>query len=97
MKRKGEREEARLLGMVVGECDSETRAYPDRRGVVVLGVDPEGPAAEAWLPRGCVLVELNGAPLSGVSDLRRKLASAGDRAYFLVQIGEGTLFVGLRR
>jgi len=64
-------------------------------GVVVTEVEPEGPAAEAGIRRGDVIVELDRKPVEDASDLREKLDDA-DRPLLLVRRGESTLWVRLK-
>ncbi|HXX93680.1 MAG TPA: trypsin-like peptidase domain-containing protein, partial [Planctomycetota bacterium] len=46
---------------------------PDPRAVLVVGVEPGGPAARAGLREGDVVVEFGGRPVLGVDDLHRAL------------------------
>ena len=54
----------------------------ETRGAMVTGVDPDGPAAEAGLRRGDVVVAFRGRPIASDSDLRTQLSrfKPGDRA-----------------
>ena len=54
----------------------------ETRGALVTGVDPDGPAAEAGLRRGDVVVAFRGRPIASDSDLRTQLSrlKPGDRA-----------------
>jgi Do/DeqQ family serine protease len=54
----------------------------DARGAVVAGVDPDGPAAQAGLKRGDVIVSFRGRPVVSDNDLRTQLSrlKPGDRA-----------------
>jgi serine protease Do len=66
-------------------------------GLIVTGVDPDGPAADAGFRQGDVIQEVNGKKVADAATLRRELASAGDRpALVLVQRGEGTIFLTLQ-
>jgi S1-C subfamily serine protease len=47
----------------------------DKRGVVVVGLDPEGPAARAGLLVGDIITQWNGATVSRVRDIWRALGS----------------------
>jgi len=54
----------------------------DARGAVVAGVDPDGPAAEAGLRRGDVIVSFRGRPVVSDNDVRTQLSrlKPGERA-----------------
>jgi serine protease Do len=66
----------------------------DAEGLVVVGVDPSGPAADAGFRRGDVIHEVDGKKIDDATSLRRELARAGDRpALVLVRRGDATLFL----
>jgi serine protease Do len=68
----------------------------DAGGLVVTGVDPSGPAADAGFRQGDVIQEVDGKRIDDAAGLRRELARSGDRpALVLVQRGESTLFLTL--
>ncbi len=73
-----------LLGLQVREMDPELaarlRVPPAFRGVVVSRVDAMGPAFEADIERGHVLLEVNRQPVHTIDDYRRLTnpAKAGD-------------------
>jgi Do/DeqQ family serine protease len=54
----------------------------DARGAIVAGVDPDGPAAEAGLGRGDVIVSFRGRPVVSDNDVRTQLSrlKPGERA-----------------
>jgi serine protease Do len=68
-------------------------------GVVVTGVDPDGPAAERGIKSGDVILDVGGKKISTpaeLSDAMREAASAGKQAIlFRVKNGEGSRFVAL--
>src|SRR5579884_3337850 len=67
------------------------------QGLVITGVDPAGPAAEANLQPGDVIVEINHQPVRSVADVRSALAkSQGRPALVLINRGGQTLFVPIR-
>jgi S1-C subfamily serine protease len=80
-------------GLSVAPVDGRSGA----RGVEVMSVDPDGPAAQAGIREGDVLEEVNGQSVRSASDLRAALAqSKGRPALVLVRRGEDTLYLTLR-
>jgi serine protease Do len=69
-----------VLGMSVREIDeeSETRfKLPDgTRGVIVSRVEPMGPAYDAQIERGHVLLEINRQPVQSIEDYQRLTSNA---------------------
>jgi serine protease Do len=69
-----------LLGLSVREIDAEfAERYDlpkDMGGVLIARVDPMGPAIDADIERGNVLLEVNRRPVRSVEDFRRLTASA---------------------
>jgi serine protease Do len=76
---------------------AEQLGIGDPSGVVVSGVDPTGPAREAGLRPGDVIVEVNRDATTDTEDLQEQLESAGKRALLLVRRGEGQLYVPIER
>jgi Do/DeqQ family serine protease len=69
----------------------------DNSGLLVTGVSPDGPAAEAGIRTGDVIRQVDGHTLSSADELRRAL-SGGDRpALVLVRRGDQSMFVPLPR
>ena len=66
-------------------------------GVVVSNVTPDGPAADAGLRVGDILLEVDRERVDDAVDLERKLDGAGSRALLLVRRGGATLFVAVNR
>jgi serine protease Do len=68
------------LGLSVRNIDGDLRqrmALPaGTRGVVVARVDPAGPAFDAEIQSGHVLLEINRRPVRSVEDYRRLMANA---------------------
>jgi serine protease Do len=69
------------------------------QGVMVTGVDPDGPAADHGVKSGDVILDVGGKPVSSPSDVRTALmaAQAGGKQTVLMRVksGEGTKFVAL--
>jgi Do/DeqQ family serine protease len=55
---------------------------PDARGALVTGLDPDGPAAEAGLRRGDVILSLRDRPIASDEELRTQMSrlKPGERA-----------------
>ncbi|HEV7731753.1 MAG TPA: DegQ family serine endoprotease [Candidatus Binatia bacterium] len=68
------------------------------KGVVVTQVEPGGPAAEAGMRRGDVILEVNRAPVKDVAAYRKALkdAGAGKSVLFLVRRGDNTIFLAIK-
>jgi serine protease Do len=64
------------------------------QGLAVVGVNPNGPAAESGIQTGDVIVEVNRQPVKSAADLRSALAKSNGRpALLLINHGGQTLFV----
>jgi serine protease Do len=68
------------------------------KGVVVTEVDPTGPAAEAGIRRGDVILEVNRSPVKDVDAYRKALKGAGKgkSVLFLVRRGDNTIFLAVK-
>jgi serine protease Do len=66
-------------------------------GVVVSSVEPGGPAAEAGLRRGDVIVEVDRHEVKDAKDLSKRLGETDARALLLVRRGDSQLYVPLKR
>jgi serine protease Do len=66
------------LGLTVRNIDAELKGHLDMpagtEGVVVSRVDPAGPAFDAEIQRGHVLLEINRRPVKSAEDYRRMMA-----------------------
>ena len=98
----GEQSEGGKLGIEVTpltpEVASRFRIPSDRRGLVVAGVDPNGPAANAGLQQGDLIEQANRQPVNSVEDLSTAIRDAGDRPLLLLVTrgDQGTIFVTVR-
>lgn len=69
----------------------------DTQGLVVVQVDPFGPAADAGIQRGDVIEQVNQQPLRSVADLRSAVERSGkDPLLLLVNHRGTTIFVTIR-
>jgi len=90
------------LGLTVApltpDLAARLRLPEDAEGVVVMNVDPEGPAAEARLRQGDLIVQANRQPVRSPEELRAALRNTGDRPVLLLvtRPGEGTSFITVR-
>ena len=66
-------------------------------GVLVVGVDPRGPAAEARIQNGDVIVEVERKRVDDTDALEKRLSQAGDRALLLIRRGNNEQFVSIKR
>ena len=66
-------------------------------GVVVAGVEPGGPAGEAGLRRGDVIVEVDRHEVNDTRDLEKRLGETDERALLLVRRGDSQLYVPIKR
>ncbi|MBD3235465.1 MAG: Do family serine endopeptidase [Candidatus Eisenbacteria bacterium] len=92
------------LGVYIQDLDENLRSALEsdlRGGALVSEVMEDSPAEEAGIEAGDILIEIDGAPLEGVDDLRLRVASMvpgseadftllrdGDRRRISVEIGE---------
>src|SRR4029077_15248752 len=68
------------------------------KGVVVTHVDPGGPAADAGLRRGDVILEVNRQAVKDVDAYRKAVKSVGKgkSVLFLVRRGDNTIFLAVK-
>jgi Do/DeqQ family serine protease len=70
----------------------------DTQGLIVMEVDPSGPAADAGIQRGDVIEQVNQQPVRSVADLRVVVERSGkDPLLLLVNHRGTTIFVTIRR
>jgi len=82
------------LGLVVRPLTPDERRQLDLRGGALVE-EVAGPAQEAGIRPGDVVVALNGKAVTGVDDLRKLAASAKGSVALLVQRGGERMFVPL--
>ncbi len=66
-------------------------------GVVVTGISPGSPAAEAGLRRRDVIAEVDGQKIASVGQLRDRLQAADESVLMLIHRGDASLFVPMKR
>jgi serine protease Do len=67
-------------------------------GVLVAGVEDDGPAADAGIRRGDVIIEVNRQRVRNTSDYTEALRKNADAAILLlISRGETTLYVALKQ
>ena len=67
------------------------------KGVVVSAVEPGGPAGDAGLRRGDVIVEVDRHEIHDTGTLEKRLAETDNRALLLVRRGDSQLYVPIKR
>jgi serine protease Do len=91
---------AKAFGMTVQNLTpdiAQQLGMDESSGVVVSGVDAGGPAQEAGIRRGDVIIEVDQDEVSDVEQLHEKLADADERALLLIRRGENQLYVPIKR
>ena len=76
---------------------AEQLGVDESDGVVVTEVQPGGPADEAGLQRGDVIVEINRNEIHNMTDLQTHLQSAQKSVLMLIRRGDTTLYVPMKR
>ncbi len=95
-----EKSDAEAFGMRVQDLTPELADQLDLEevaGVLVSAVDPAGPAGEAGVRRGDVIVEVNHQEVTDTEELQAQLEEADDRALLLIRRGEAQLYVPVKR
>lgn len=62
-----------LQALRLDEALAQAHALPDRRGIMVVSLDPTGPARAAGVHVGDVIISLNGQAVPGVRSLHARL------------------------
>jgi serine protease Do len=79
------------------ELSEQLGLEADAKGVVVSSVDPGGPAGDAGLRRGDVIVEVDRHEITNTAELQKRLKETDQRALLLVRRGDSQLYVPLKR
>lgn len=80
------------LGLAVRPLTPEEQSAAETKSGLLVE-QASGPAADAGVRPGDVILALNGTPLSGAAQFRALLAKSGKHAALLVQRGDTKLFV----
>jgi serine protease Do len=91
---------AKSFGLAVQNLDRDIAkqlGLPDTKGVVVTDVDPMGPASEAGIRAGDVIIEVDRQEVKDAGTLQKALAKSDDRALMLIRRGDNQLYVTVKR
>ena len=91
---------AKSFGLSVQDLTDELAeqlGLEDTKGVVVASVDPDGPASEAGIRRGDVIVEVDRHEVKDAKSLQKALEKTDDRALLLVRRGDNQLYMTVKR
>jgi S1-C subfamily serine protease len=79
------------------ELTSELGLQAGAQGVLVAEVDPSGPAADAGIQRGDVIVQVNRQPVRSAAGLDEAIGRSGSRpALLLINRRGTTVFLTVR-
>jgi serine protease Do len=97
----GPQEQSGKLGLSLQPLTEQTARRlglePQTQGVVVTAVDDNGPAAEAGVSTGDVILEIDRKPVATLDDVRSALSGTGSRPVLLLITRRGqTAFVPVR-
>ena len=98
---KPENDEA-LLGMQLETLTAERGSrlgYSGMQGVLVTDVSEEGPAADAGLRQGMLIVEANRTPVRNVKEFRKVVSNTkgGQHLLLLVYMGDSSRYLGIKK
>jgi serine protease Do len=83
------------LGLAVRPLTSEEQHQANTQGGLLVE-QAKGPAADAGLQQGDIVLAANGAPVSSITDLHNAIEKSKSHIALLVQRGETRLFVPVR-
>jgi serine protease Do len=83
------------LGLAVRPLTSQEQHQANTHGGLLVE-QAKGPAADAGLQQGDIVIAANGAPVSSIADLRTAVEKSKNHIALLVQRGETRLFVPVR-
>ena len=91
---------AKSFGMSVQDLSGDLAqqlGLDEAKGVVVTEVDPNGPASEAGIRRGDVILEVGRQEVKDAQTLQKALEKSDERALLLVRRGENQLYMTVKR
>jgi serine protease Do len=91
----GNNDEQGVLGLSVRPLLAEERRQVKTDGVLVVE-DVAGPAAQAGVQPGDIILGVNGTPVKSVTDLQAAAKKSGKTVALLIQRGEAQIFVAVR-
>jgi serine protease Do len=80
------------LGLAVRPLTPEEREQSGMKGGMIVQ-DAQGPAAEAGIQPGDVLLAVNGTRVSDIEQLRKLVANSGKHVALLIERGDARMFV----
>ena len=83
------------LGLAVRPLTSQEQHQANTQGGLLVE-QVRGPAADAGLQQGDIVIAANGAPVSSIADLRNAVEKSKNHIALLVQRGDARLFVPVR-
>jgi serine protease Do len=91
---------AKSFGLAVQDLNRELAqqlGLEDTKGVVVTEVDPDGPASEAGIRQGDVILEVGRQEVKDAKSLQKALEKTDERALLLVRRGDNQLYMTVKR
>lgn len=77
------------LQPVTPDIEKKLQLEPGTKGLVVVDVDPDGPAAEQDVRPGDVIMEINRQPVESTDDVQSALDKAGERPSLFLIVRRG--------
>ena len=90
-----QRQSGGKLGLAVRPLTSQEQHQTNTQGGLLVE-QARGPAADAGLQQGDIVIAANGVPVSSVADLRSAVEKSKNHIALLIQRGDARLFVPVR-